>query len=38
MIERLKASGSVDLRNNFLITDLGNGYSKVTAIDPTKKY
>jgi len=38
LIDRLRASGAVDLRDNCIITDLGNGYSRVTAIDPNKKF
>lgn len=35
--ERLKKSGAIDLRDNCLIEDLGNGYCKFSAIDKNKK-
>ena len=38
MIERLRASGAVDLRDNHVVNDLGNGYSRIAAIDPNKKF
>jgi hypothetical protein len=38
MIDRLRAAGAVDLRNNHIVTDLGNGYIRITAINPNKKY
>lgn len=34
--DRLIASKAVDLRDNFRINDLGNGYSEVVPIDDTK--
>jgi len=36
MIDRLRASGAVDLKDNHTVTDLGNGYIRVEAIDKTK--
>lgn len=35
--ERLKKSGAIDLKNNCLIEDLGNGYCKFSAISKHKK-
>ena len=35
-IERLIASGAVDLRDNHRTVDLGNGYVEVVPIDKTK--
>lgn len=35
--ERLKKNGSIDLKNNCLIENLGNGYCKFSAIDKNKK-
>ena len=34
--DRLIASKAVDMRDNFRINDLGNGYSEVVPIDDTK--
>jgi hypothetical protein len=34
--QRLEASGAVDLRDNFRIVDVGNGYSAIIPIDETK--
>lgn len=36
--ERLEISGAIDLRDNCVITDLGNGYSKIEPIDKTKLF
>ncbi|CDQ41845.1 hypothetical protein [Virgibacillus salexigens] len=36
--ERLVENGSVDLRNNSEIIDLGYGYSKIVPIDRSKIY
>jgi len=35
--ERLVQAGAVDLRDNCIIEDLGNGYCRLIAIDGTKK-
>ena len=35
--DRLVASKAISLINNHIIIDLGNGYSKIIPIDPTKK-
>lgn len=34
--ERLVKSKAIDLTDNMIIEDLGNAYSKITAIDKTK--
>ena len=38
MIDRLKAAGVTDLRNNHTIEQLGNGMIRFIAIDPNKKF
>ncbi|WP_017815237.1 hypothetical protein [Paenibacillus shenyangensis] len=38
MEERLKKVKAIDLRDNYWIEDLGNGFGKIHAIDPTKIY
>jgi hypothetical protein len=38
MIDRLKDAKSIDLRNNFRIEKLSNGYEKITPIDHNKHY
>ena len=38
MLTRLKNANVTDLRDNFKVEHLKNGYSRVTPIDPTKKY
>ena len=35
--ERLVQAGALDLRDNCIIEDLGNGYCRMIAIDKTKK-
>ncbi len=35
--ERLVKSGAVDLRDNCIIEDLGNGYERIIVIDENKK-
>ncbi len=37
-LERLKINNSIDLRNNMVITDLGNGYSEIKPIDSNKRF
>jgi len=37
-LERLKIKNSIDLRNNKVITDLGNGYSEIAPIDSNKRF
>lgn len=34
--ERLIKSGAIDLIDNWIIEDLGNGYSRIIIIDETK--
>ncbi|MDR9852907.1 hypothetical protein RJP21_04735 [Paenibacillus sp. VCA1] len=34
--QRLEAAGAIDLRDNHRIIDLGNGYTRIEPIDPTK--
>jgi hypothetical protein len=36
--ERLIKSGAIDLRDNYIIEDLGNGYSRTIPIDENKKF
>lgn len=36
--ERLEEAGSIDLRNNHRIVELGNGYDKIEPIDPNKLF
>lgn len=36
--EKLIKSGAIDLKDNYVIEDLGNGYSKITPIDENKKF
>lgn len=36
--ERLKEKQSVDLRDNHVIVDLGNGYDAIVPIDNKKKF
>lgn len=36
--ERLEISEAIDLKDNCIITDLGNGYSKIEPIDKTKLF
>lgn len=36
--QRLVDSKAVDLRGNSVITDLGNGFSRIAAIDETKLF
>lgn len=36
--QRLVEKGSIDLRDNKIFKDLGNGYSKFIPIDPSKNY
>jgi hypothetical protein len=38
LIERLKTNKSVDLRDNFFIVDLGNGYNEIRPIDKNKTF
>ncbi|KMY52362.1 hypothetical protein AC625_14420 [Peribacillus loiseleuriae] len=37
-IERLKNNKSIDLRNNMITVDLGNGYEDIIPIDTNKKF
>ena len=37
-IDRLKKSDAINLRDNYKIKNLGNGYNEVIAIDKTKKF
>lgn len=34
---RLLKSGAIDLKDNFKITDLGNGYSMIKPVNVTKR-
>ena len=36
--DRLIASGAVDMRDNFRVIDLENGYVDIVPIDPNKKW
>ncbi|WP_255293840.1 hypothetical protein [Priestia megaterium] len=36
--ERLKRKQSIDLRDNHIIVDLGNGYDEIKPINPDKRY
>ena len=36
--DRLENKGSIDLRNNRRVIDLGNDYGRIEPIDPTKKF
>jgi len=38
MEDRLKENHTVDLRNNYTVEHLPNGYMRVKAIDETKTY
>lgn len=35
--ERLVQAGAIDLKDNCIIEDLGNGYCRIVPIDETKK-
>ncbi|PFD32543.1 hypothetical protein CN269_04340 [Bacillus thuringiensis] len=37
-LERLKINNSIDLRDNRVIVDLGNGYSEIKPIDSNKRF
>ncbi|MFJ6034294.1 hypothetical protein ACIQFL_28760 [Bacillus toyonensis] len=37
-LERLKINNSIDLRDNKVIVDLGNGYSEIKPIDSNKRF
>lgn len=37
-LERLKMNNSIDLRDNKIIVDLGNGYSEIKPIDSNKRF
>ncbi|WP_235608369.1 MULTISPECIES: hypothetical protein [Bacillus amyloliquefaciens group] len=37
-IERLKSNKSIDLRDNMVIIDLGNGYSDIKPRDENKRF
>ncbi|PGA32113.1 hypothetical protein [Bacillus wiedmannii] len=37
-IERLKINNSIDLRDNMVIIDLGNGYSEIKPRDSNKRF
>ncbi|WP_368262807.1 hypothetical protein [Clostridium disporicum] len=37
-VERLKKSKAINLENNHIVHDLGNGYSIIEAIDKTKTF
>lgn len=36
--EILKENRAVDIKENHIVTDLGNGYCKITIIDKNKTY
>jgi hypothetical protein len=36
--ERLKKNRSVDLRDNRIIEDLGNGYNEIKPVNPNKRF
>ena len=35
--ERLRKAGAIDLRDNLRIEPLGNGYSRIVPVDPSKR-
>lgn len=35
--ERLKKSGAIDLKDNYILKELGNGYDCIIPIDANKK-
>lgn len=37
-IERLKSNKSIDLRENMVIIELGNGYSDIKPLDENKRF
>jgi hypothetical protein len=37
-LERLRRASAMDLRDNARVVDLGDGYVRVEAVDPTKMW